>query len=201
MARDAVSQRFGPRTNRVYAALRERIVRGELEPGVKLPPHLELAAEFGVAPMTVRQVLGHLEEEGLVLRRPGRGTFVRESPRPAVLIVEQDPLRRAVLCEDVERAGYRTVGVEAAGDALALVASDATIALVLSAVRLPDTAGGAAFIRAVRRRRPELPLAAVLACPGDLAELYGTPECPVLILPSPPRASQLAEILRLALSK
>ena len=201
MARDAVSQRFGQRTNRVYAALRERILHGEFEPGEKLPRYLELAAEFGVAPMTVRQVLGHLEEEGLVLRRPGRGTFVRESPRPAVLIVEQDPMRRAVLCEDVERAGYRAVGVEGAADALALVASDATVALVLSSVRLPDTAGGVAFIRAVRRRRPELPLAAVLACPGDLAEICGTPECPVLILPTPLRASQLSEVLRLALAK
>src|SRR3712207_2646019 len=102
----AVSQRFGPRTNRVYTALREQILRGEPEPGEQLPRYPELAAEFGVAPMTVRQVLGHLEEEGLVLRRPGRGTFVRKSSKPAVLLVEADPVRRAVLCEDLERAGY-----------------------------------------------------------------------------------------------
>src|SRR5919202_49185 len=81
---------FGPRTQRVYVALRERILHGGLMPGMQIPSHLELAAEFGVAPMTVRQVLGRLEEEGLVVRRPGRGTFVRESAKPAVLVVEDD---------------------------------------------------------------------------------------------------------------
>ena len=196
-----MSQRFGPRTNRVYTALREQILRGELEPGEQLPRYLALAAEFGVAPMTVRQVLGQLEEEGLVLRRPGRGTFVRESSRPAVLLVEADPVRRAVLCGDLERAGYRAVAADHPAAALALLASDATIALVLSAMRLPEPTDGAAFIRAARRRRPELPLAAVLGCPCDLAEIWGTPECPVLILPCPPRPSHLEELLRLALAK
>ena len=186
---------------RVYTALRERILRGELEPGEKLPRYLELAVEFGVAPMTVRQVLGHLEEEGLVLRRPGRGTFVRESATAAVLVVEDDPVRRAVLCEDVERAGYRAVAAENPPAALALLASDATIALILSAMRLREATDGAAFIRAARRRRPDLPLAALLACPQDLVELWGIPECPVFILSTPPRPRQLDEVLRLALAK
>ena len=47
----------GPRARRVYAGLRERLVRGGLVPGTKLPPHRDSAAEFGVAPMTARQVL------------------------------------------------------------------------------------------------------------------------------------------------
>jgi len=57
---------FGPRTQRVYAALRERIVHGTLAVGTKLPAHIALATEYGVAPVTMRHVLARLEEEGFV---------------------------------------------------------------------------------------------------------------------------------------
>src|SRR6059058_5885376 len=104
-----MSRQLGPRTHRVYAALRERILGGELQPGDKLPRYLELAAQFGVAPMTVRQVLARLEEEGLVVRRLGRGTFVQEPSRPAVLLVEDDSAVRAILAEYIGRSGYRAI--------------------------------------------------------------------------------------------
>ena len=47
---------LGPRTHRVCAALLGRILEGEFRSGDKLPRYLELAAQFRVAPMTVRQV-------------------------------------------------------------------------------------------------------------------------------------------------
>ena len=40
----------------------------------------------------------------------------------------------------------------------------------------------------------------ITASAADLAPLHGTPECPVLVVPAPVRASQLDEVLRLALS-
>jgi DNA-binding transcriptional regulator YhcF (GntR family) len=181
--------------------LRERILAGELPVGEKLPRYLELAAEFGVAPMTVRQVLERLEADGLVLRRPGRGTFIRKRVSPTVLIFEDQPTVRALLCEQVERAGYSALAVESATQVNALLAGDTPVALILSAIRLDDAGAGVAFIRAIRRRQPELPLAAVIASPAALDELYDTPECPVLILPRPPRASQVEEVLRLALGR
>ena len=186
---------FGPRSNRIYETLRERILDGELQPGAKLPRYLELAAEFGVAPMTVRQVLDRLEADGLVLRLPGRGTFIRQPTHPVVLIVEADAAARAILGEYIERAGYAVIIADDATQALKLLGADTRIGLVVSAV----ANGGGDFIRATRRRRPELPLAAVIACPSDLVALYGTPDCPVLILPRPVRASQVEEVLRLAL--
>jgi DNA-binding transcriptional regulator YhcF (GntR family) len=191
--------RLGPRSGRVYAALRERILEGELPPGTKLPPHTELAAEFGVAPLTLRQVLASLEEEGLVSREQGRGTFVRARTTPAVLIVDDDALVRGTLRERVTRAGYRAVEADGPPAGIAALERDLGIALVLSDIRMPATADGIGFIRAVRRRWPTLPLAAVTGFPGDLDTLHGTPECPVLILPKPFRASQIEEVLRLAL--
>jgi CheY-like chemotaxis protein len=166
---------------------------------MRLPSHTELAAEFGVAPLTVRQVLSRLEEEGIVSRQQGRGTFVREQTIPAVLIAEDDPEMAALLSAHIQRAGYRPLMASNPGDALELLQNDQNIALVFSDVRMPDRDKGVEFIRTVRRRWPQLPLAAVTGFPEDLSELHGTPESPVLILPKPVWAHQIQEALRLAL--
>lgn len=48
----------------------------EKDDDVKLPAETELAAKLGVSRVTLRRVLAELEQEGLVLRMHGRGTFV-----------------------------------------------------------------------------------------------------------------------------
>lgn len=63
---------------RVYLVLRERIARGTFAPRAQLPGEPRLATEFGVARVTVRRALDRLTRDGLVERRPGAGTFVRE---------------------------------------------------------------------------------------------------------------------------
>src|SRR3954469_6626697 len=90
---------LGPRAQRVFTVLRDRISRGDWEPGTRLPSHRELAVEFGVAPLTMRQVLAQLEEQGLVSRQVGRGTFVRKTSLPSVLIVEHDATMGAFLAD------------------------------------------------------------------------------------------------------
>lgn len=61
--------------------LRQRIERGVWQPGQLLPTISDLAAEYGVAKITVRQAVKLLVDEGLVEARRGRGTLVL--PRPA----------------------------------------------------------------------------------------------------------------------
>lgn len=60
----------------IASLLRRRIHAGNWPPGTKLPSLENLAAEFNVAIVTVRQAVSILEEEGLVTRQQGRGTFV-----------------------------------------------------------------------------------------------------------------------------
>jgi GntR family transcriptional regulator len=62
----------------VAAMLRHQILSGELNPGARLPALRELTEELGVARMTVVQAMNTLEEEGLIERHSGRGTFVKE---------------------------------------------------------------------------------------------------------------------------
>jgi len=58
------------------ALLRQRITSGEWAAGDKLPTLSDLESEYGVARVTARQAVGLLEEEGLVWRKQGKGTFV-----------------------------------------------------------------------------------------------------------------------------
>lgn len=63
---------------RLYLVLRDRIMSGELAAGERLPGEPSLAAEHGVARVTIRRALDRLAKDGLIRRKPGSGTFVRE---------------------------------------------------------------------------------------------------------------------------
>jgi DNA-binding transcriptional regulator YhcF (GntR family) len=193
-----MAYQMGPRSRRIHEHLRERIIQGELTPGTKLPSHVDLAIEYGVAPLTVRQVLAHLESEGLVSREQRRGTFVREALPPSVLIVEDDPHIGELLSEIIRTSGARAVLRSDPKSARAALETETGIDLVLSDVRMPEARDGVESIRGIRRRFPDLPVAAVTAFPGDLAALHGTPEAPVLVLSKPFRAAQVREALRMA---
>ena len=58
--------------------LRTAISRGEYPPGERLPAELTLAKSHGVSAMTARQAINMLEEEGLVDRKQGKGTYIRK---------------------------------------------------------------------------------------------------------------------------
>jgi GntR family transcriptional regulator len=58
--------------------LRNKISSGEFAVGVKIPTEAELVIDYGVSRITVRQALRSLEEEGLIRREAGRGTFVND---------------------------------------------------------------------------------------------------------------------------
>lgn len=61
---------------KIREALRSDIAQGVLQRGQKLPSEEELASQYGVSRMTVRQGIADLIDEGLLYRRHGVGTFV-----------------------------------------------------------------------------------------------------------------------------
>lgn len=65
-----------PHYVRIRESLRELIGSGTLIRGQKLPSEDELASQYGVSRMTVRQGIADLIEDGLLYRRHGVGTFV-----------------------------------------------------------------------------------------------------------------------------
>jgi GntR family transcriptional regulator len=69
-----------PRYAQVAERLREQIACGRLAEGQRLGGELELAREWGVSRITIRNALALLKREGLIVTRHGRGSFVR-APR------------------------------------------------------------------------------------------------------------------------
>jgi DNA-binding transcriptional regulator YhcF (GntR family) len=73
-----------PPFQQVIAVLRAAILTRKLVPGEQLPSFAELARHFGVAPMTVQKAVGALRDEGLIVTRQGKGSFVRQRTERAV---------------------------------------------------------------------------------------------------------------------
>ncbi|MFC3032033.1 pyruvate dehydrogenase complex transcriptional repressor PdhR [Pseudoalteromonas fenneropenaei] len=61
----------------IVEQLENMILEGSLLPGERLPPERELAKQFEVSRPSLREAIQKLEAKGLVTRRQGGGTFVK----------------------------------------------------------------------------------------------------------------------------
>ncbi|CAN5439537.1 GntR family transcriptional regulator [soil metagenome] len=68
------------------SGLRQRILKGRFRPGDKLPGERELCNVLGVSRITVRLALDLLEEEKMLTRRHGSGTYVSDRPQPRLAL-------------------------------------------------------------------------------------------------------------------
>jgi GntR family transcriptional regulator len=75
------------KTLRLYLLLKERITSGSLRPGERLPGEPTLAARHQLSRVTIRRALDGLARDGLVLRQPGSGTYVRAAKEVAPALV------------------------------------------------------------------------------------------------------------------
>ena len=82
---DDIVQRLKP--NRVSLATQAQqyllglIEGGTYQPGEQLPSETDLAGQLGISRPTLREALQNLEQEGVVVRRHGVGTFVTNGYR------------------------------------------------------------------------------------------------------------------------
>jgi DNA-binding transcriptional regulator YhcF (GntR family) len=65
---------------RIVDEIRDRVDRGELRPGDRVPSTRQITREWGVAMATATKVIATLRAEGVVDTRPGAGTVVRQRP-------------------------------------------------------------------------------------------------------------------------
>jgi len=83
--------------------IEELIQNKTLAPGDRLPNETKLAQILGVSRITVREALRLLEEDGIITRRQGRGTFVRSSD-----LIIRNPLEVNIsVTEVIESKGFK----------------------------------------------------------------------------------------------
>jgi GntR family transcriptional regulator len=61
--------------HQIYMILREQLLNGAFPVGQAIPSEIALAEQYSVSRVTIRSTLEKLENEGLISREKGRGTF------------------------------------------------------------------------------------------------------------------------------
>ena len=80
-----------------------RIVSGEYKPGEQLPTVRELALQLGINYNTVNKVYQDLERDGYIATRRGKGTFVAELDKDALLALSN---QAEMLADELVLKGY-----------------------------------------------------------------------------------------------
>lgn len=128
-----------PAYQQVADDLRQRIIDGALQAGDKVPSEAELMNDYGVSRIVVRMAMEALQNEGLVDKRQGRGTFVRaQRPLRKRLSVDlygkrpiSSPMKRAAEAEgrrsEWEWKTRRTTATKAIAERLTLEPGDEVV--------------------------------------------------------------------------
>lgn len=64
--------------------LKQRIILQEWSIGQQLPGEMELAQQYDVSRITLRQALAELEKDGIIRKERGRGSFLAANPVPYI---------------------------------------------------------------------------------------------------------------------
>lgn len=137
--RDTVARKVKPAYQQIADDIRQRILDGVYRPGDKLPTEADLMAEYGVSRIVIRNATDAVQDEGLIIKRQGAGTFVREQ-RPLQKRISGDlygarptssPVKRATEAEgrqsDWQYWTRRTAATSAIAERLAIQPGDEVV--------------------------------------------------------------------------
>ena len=175
--------------------LRRRLTDGTYSVGQTLPSQPDLAREFGVSTMTMRQALAGLIDEGWLAVSQGRRTVVADATqrKPRVLVVDDEAPVRDVLRATVEHLGYQVDEAADGYEALDRVAERSYDYIFLD-LRMPGMDG----ITVLRRLHEIRGMARIIVVTGfvdDLLQFDPERDWPVTIIPKPFRLDQIRSVL------
>lgn len=119
----------------IYRDLEQKIIQGELAPGVRVPSEHELGEQYGVSRATTSKALNDLMNAGLIERRKGSGSFVSETRQQINLLQ----------FASIKDAKHGTAGRHEILSSRVTIASDALL-------QLPGASPEDAVIELVRRK-------------------------------------------------
>lgn len=86
------------RQKRIYEEITTRLQtlvhNDDLKPGDRLPPERQLAIMFGVSRNSVREAIKSLEQHGMLISRPGAGTYIAANTRANLASALEDAFAR-----------------------------------------------------------------------------------------------------------
>src|SRR4029079_18630098 len=74
-----------------YDILKRQLLSGELRPGERVN-EVVMASRLGISRGTLREAIRNLEQEGLLIAAPHRGTFVRQLNEEEAAELQEVPL-------------------------------------------------------------------------------------------------------------
>lgn len=95
------------RYEQIAEILERKIQNGEWQIGQRIPGELELAREYHVGRSTVRETLNILQQKGIIDKRHGSGTYVKENKKR----MENPLLALSSIGQMIENAGYEAGSV------------------------------------------------------------------------------------------
>ena len=83
----------------IYCDLKRGIAVGTFLPDGRLPSESTLCRQYGVTRDTVRHALELLVREGLIVKQPGRGSFVCSEKDRVLFAIDPEHLKNPILSE------------------------------------------------------------------------------------------------------
>ena len=96
-----------PIYEQVIEEIKKEIVRGEINPGEKLPSQRQMAKNIDVNPNTVQRAYREMEARDLVETKRGRGTFIKDDDK-VITEIKKEMAEHAVenYIEQMESLGF-----------------------------------------------------------------------------------------------
>jgi CheY-like chemotaxis protein len=128
------------------------------------------------------------------------GTTVFERGDRSILIVEDDALVREYVVTQIGSLGYKTLAASNAAEALAIINGPDRIDLLFTDVIIPGGLNGRQLATESLTRRPDLKVLYTSGYTENAIVHHGRLDAGVLLLPKPYLASDLARMIRTALT-
>jgi PAS domain S-box-containing protein len=123
-----------------------------------------------------------------------------EGGTEVVLVVEDDALVRRYVITQIESLGYTTLEAGNAAEAMAIINTPATIDLLFTDVIMPGSMNGRQLVNEALKHRPTLKTLFTSGYTENAIVHHGRLDSGVLLLAKPYRKSDLARMIRQALS-
>jgi GntR family transcriptional regulator len=96
-----------PVYQQIIDQVKRDIALGRLLTGEKLPTVRQLAGLLAINPNTIAKAYRQLEQEGIIVTRPGAGAFIADINSTMNMSV-----RKKILCDDIERVIVEAVHMQ-----------------------------------------------------------------------------------------